>query len=231
MLALIRTKADPNVGIRCNFDQVVDSRNSSVVFSNISEYGLSKLKPDDLVKVEVVGMPSKVIFQTRVDQVNNDSIRCDLPKSLISIERRSSARIQTKSKLMAYMKLSVWEPDILNVGTPPSFPQYNDMHKWVPILDLSTGGACLSTRFPSLLQSIANCDHDPHALLILPMIPAIAVATTFRWHRRVRSRISENKDERYALEFKVGIEFNNLSDEDSLKLKQFIRQLSIADAI
>ena len=72
---------------------------------------------------------------------------------------------------------------------------------------------------------------DEDAQLILPMTPPIAVSTTIRWQRRIKNHHNEMGDDRTHLEFRLGVEFNSLEEDDMMKIKQFIRQLSVAEAI
>ena len=63
-------------------------------------------------------MPSKVVFQTRVRKISEGTLVCPVPKSLISIERRSAVRSATLPDVMAYLSLGVWDPDESNLGGP-----------------------------------------------------------------------------------------------------------------
>lgn len=232
MYALIRTKVEAKVGIRCNFSKVVGTESAPLIeFSGISSYGLSKLTVGERVKFEVIGMPSQVIFQTQIQKISHTTIRCPLPKDLITIERRAAARYATTRKLMAYLKLSVWKPSNLDTGAPPTFGPGHDLTLQVPILDISIGGVCLKTNFPSVLKCLEGIKEDSQATLVLPMTEPIALPTLFRWQRRIRNRQPRIDDDRYQLEFRIGVEFAHLNNEQVMRINQFIRQLSIADAI
>lgn len=232
MYALIRTKANSKVGIRCNFNTVDPGRSPpQVFFSGVSEFGLSKLRVGEVVRFEVIGMPSKVIFQSKISGMGSGSICCDLPKSLVSIERRSAARSSTRRNLMAYMKLGIWNPAQNEAGAPPVFDHHHEIFNWIPVFDISIGGVCLRTHFPSVLSSLMAVDSDRNAQLILPMNEPLMIPSTFRWQRRIKNRFVEAGEERYQLDFRIGVEFNHLRDEQLMKIKQFIRQLSVADAI
>lgn len=232
MLALIRTKDNFKVGIRATFSKLVNGKNGIYIkFSGISKLGLEKLVLNETLRFEILGMPSKVVFQTKARKIDEGVLICPMPKSLISIERRSAARSATVPDVMAYMKLSVWQPEDSNLGGPPLFPQFTHMKNWLPIFDISIGGVCLYTSFPDVLKSTEMGTVDEEATLILPMASPITIPSTVRWQRRIKNTRSEVDDDRTHLEFRLGIEFNSLEEDDVMTIKQFIRQLSVAEAI
>ena len=90
MQVVIREESSGKVGIRGSFFQLRDAKNTKIIyFNNVSSHGRAKLKKGDIVKIEVIGMPSQVVFRTKVVTIVNDGIVCVLPKSLISVERRA----------------------------------------------------------------------------------------------------------------------------------------------
>lgn len=232
MQALIRTKQQTKVGIRSSFQQINGDREPKTLqFNGISEFGLKKLREGEPVKFEVIGMPTKVVFVARILEKTVDGLICPLPSSLVSIERRQNVRYGTTDAKMAYLKLSFWEPEHEDVAAPPVFEQFYYLASWLPIMDISAGGICVKTHFPSVLEAISQRAQDDEAQLILPMSDLLTIPVAFRWQRRIKNRILDGKRERYQLDFRVGLEFNMVSDYNSLRVKQFLRQLSVADAI
>jgi len=232
MQALIRLQNDAKVGIRCNFLSVQKMGVSMVVhFDGMSEFGIKKLTIDETVKFEVIGMPSKVVFATKILEKTPSGLVCTLPTSLISIERRQNLRYGTTDSKMAYFRPSFWSPQANDIASPPAFEQFHFLSSWLPVLDMSAGGLCTKTHFPSILQSLDGQSVDENAQLILPMSEPLTVGVVIRWQRRIKNRCIDAERERYQLDFRFGIEFVDLSDDASLKLKQFLRQLSVADAI
>lgn len=231
MYALIRVDPKSKIGIRSNFHSV-SLEEKSIVFSGISEYGLEKLAPDKIVRFEVIGMPSKVVFQTKIlKTMGAGGVICEFPAALISIERRSAARCTTNHNIMAYMELGLWKPDPDNIDAPPGFFHHRDIYSWIPVLDVSVGGVCLQTHFPSCITAIGDNKEDLNASLILPMQEPLQIPVTFRWQKRIRNRLKGTTNDRYQVDYRVGVEFLSISEEQLVKLKQFIRQLSVSEAI
>lgn len=232
MQALIRVQQDAKLGIRCTFFTVQKRGHSALVhFNGISEFGVKKLAVGDTARFEVIGMPTKVVFAAKITEVGQDNIACRLPTSLISIERRQNARQVTTDSKMAYFKPSLWTPVPQDISAPPAFEQFHYLASWIPVLDISAGGLCVKTHFPSVLQGLDGVGMDEAAQLILPMASPINMTVAIRWQRRIKNRHIDADRERYQLDFRLGIEFLDIPVEGGLKIKQFLRQLSLADAV
>lgn len=228
---MIRTKENVKVGIRANFARFEEVKPPRVVFDKISEFGLQKLVIGTPVKIEVIGMPSKVTFVTTVAEKTADAIICHQPTSLVTIERRQNARFAVTTSAMAYLSFSAWSPADDDPASPPLFASYRHLAGWVPILDISAAGACIRSHFPSFINVLETVQLDPGAKLHLPMSSPMDIQAAIRWKRRIKNRIIEGNDERYQMDFRVGIEFMNLSEECQIKIRHYMRQLSVADAI
>lgn len=233
MYALIRTEDDSKVGIRSNFYMVDASTTPQKLFFNgISEYGLEKIKEGESVRFEVIGMPSKVIFQANIcKKLGMGGIVCDLPPVLISIERRAATRAPTHPNLMAYVKLGIWKPSRTNIGAPPVFGHHLEVFNWISVFDISIGGVCIRSHFPSLQSSLVGIDDDHDAQLILPMQEPIHIPVNFRWQKKIKNRHTKGGKQRYQLEYRMGLEYIHLGEQQLMIIKNFIRQLSVADAI
>ena len=165
-----RSEAGGSVGIRGSFYQLRDVSGKKVIyFNNVSAHGRAKLNKGDIVKVEVIGMPSQVVFRTKVVTILKDGIICLLPKSLISVERRQNARYSTSENMMLYCELSVWKAEAGDSAAAPVCQEYNDVSSWLPILDMSLGGICAQSSFPSFTQVVDNYEMDPKMKLFVPM--------------------------------------------------------------
>ncbi len=232
MQVLIRIKKDTKVGIRATFGGVGAAASKTIVkFIEISEFGLQKLSPEQVVRFEVIGMPSKVVFMSKIIETGAGALSIDLPSTLISIERRQNVRYPTTSVKMAYLATSLWRPLLNDVSAPPIFEQFRPISNWLPIFDMSIGGVCVKSHFPSVLNLLSSASDDPKARLILPMSDPIVLPVAFRWQRRIKNRVLEAGRERYQLDFRLGIEFLEVDANSVTKIKQFLRQLSVADAI
>ncbi|MFW7382082.1 MAG: hypothetical protein ACOH5I_24970 [Oligoflexus sp.] len=229
---MIRLQHDAKVGIRCSFLAVEKKPGGTVIFfDGMSEFGVKKLSVNDTVKFEVIGMPSKVVFAAKILEKSRSGLTCSLPASLISIERRQNLRYGTTDSKMAYFRPSFWTPQSTDIAAPPAFEQFHFVASWIPILDMSAGGLCIRTLFPSILHALDGHNIDENAQIILPMSEPITLGVAIRWQRRIKNRYIDAERERYQLDFRFGVEFIDLSDDANLKLKQFLRQLSVADAI
>jgi hypothetical protein len=232
MQAILRTKDNSKVGIRASFAFFDNAQKvPQIVFDKISVFGLEKLAHGIPVKVEVIGMPSKVMFISTISNKSIDGISCPIPGSLVSIERRQASRYRVTPAAMAFVSFSVWKPEAADVSAPPFFEAFQSMASWVPILDMSNGGACIGTHFPSLINTVDKIDHDPKAHIHLPMSPPIPFQAAIRWKRRIRNRIIEDQEERYQLDFRLGIEFLSLQEDQNVRIRNYLRQLSVVDAI
>lgn len=232
MQVLIRIKKDSKVGIRATFSAVkAQSPKSQIHFNDISEFGLQKLSVDQSVRFEVIGMPSKVMFMGKITNISQGALAIELPTTLISIERRQNVRYPTTAVKMAYLATSLWKPLLNDVSAPPIFEQFRPISNWLPIFDMSIGGVCVKSHFPSALNLLTGAADDPKAKLILPMTDPIILPVAFRWQRRIKNRVLEAGRERYQLDFRLGIEFLEVEPTAITKIKQFLRQLSVADAI
>lgn len=234
MYCLIRVDENAKVGIRANFHSLATGKKSQrLIFSGISEYGLAKLKAKQVIRLEVIGMPSKVVFQVTVlKTLGAGGITCSLPKSLISIERRAASRVTTNTGLCCFLELSVWKPQLANIDSPPSFYHHLQIHPWLYVLDISSGGVCIQTFFPGAANATHSLDEDPEAKLLLPMSDPIDVKIAFRWHKKIKNRLkTPSGDDRYQIDFRMGLEFIGLKESNHVKIKQFIRQLTVSQAI
>lgn len=232
MNGIIRPESQQNLGIRTSFHMVETSFREPVIFmTDISDKGLQVLNDGITVQIEVVGMPTRVMFRTKIVKKVPGGIVINMPSSLVSIERRRNARYRIVPRYMGYLQFSDWEAEKDDVAAPPVFEQRESLASWCPLSDLSIGGACVRTQFPSVLGIVQPNAADLHAKLILPMVKPIGVEVTFRWQKRIRNRIRVNDEERYRLDFLFGVEFSNLDEAAFLKIRQFLRQLSLADAV
>jgi c-di-GMP-binding flagellar brake protein YcgR len=232
MQALFRTKDNIKVGIRANFARFDgQAQPPQIVFDKISDIGLQKLEKGMPVKVEVIGMPSKVMFVTTITDKTEDGVICSLPASLVTIERRQNSRYRVTPSAMAYLSFSLWAPEDDDPSAPPFFDAYRSLAGWIPIMDISAGGVCVQSHFPSFINVLETVDIDPKAKLHLPMSAPMPVQAAIRWKRRIKNRFSEDNRERYQLDFRLGIEFLELSEEYQVKIRNYLRQLSVADAI
>lgn len=231
MQVIIRTRENSKLGIRANFASISRDKDSKLVFDKISVFGMEKVPLSTAIKIEVLGMPTMVTFFAEVQSKDADRIVCALPGVLVSVERRQNSRFKVIPSSMAYMSFSLWQPKDDDLGAPPLFDAYRALAGWVPLLDISAGGVCLSSHFPSFINNLENVQLDPAAYLHLPMQIPLPIKAAIRWKRRIRNRLVDADAERYQLDFRIGVEFVDLIDEHKARIRNYLRQLSVAEAI
>ncbi len=232
MPVVIREEKAGMVGIRGSFYQLRDASKTKIIyFNNVSAHGRAKLNKGDIVKVEVIGMPSQVVFRTKVVTILKDGIICLLPKSLVSVERRQNARYSCSKNMMLYCELSVWKASAEDLAASPVCQEYNDVSSWLPILDMSLGGICAQSSFPSFTQVVDDFEMDPKMKLFVPMQKPIEVPVHFRWKRKIKNLIEVPEGSRYQMDYRIGIEFDDPDEDLKVQFKQILRKLSVADAI
>ncbi|MGE0171161.1 MAG: hypothetical protein AB7T49_00165 [Oligoflexales bacterium] len=230
--ALIRVKDDPALGIRGTF-HIVDVVDGSgfVCLNEISVRGMEKLAQTDEVKVDVLGMPSRVVFSSSIARIADRAVYLPLPKYLASTERRKNARYPTTMRQMAFVQFSAWSADKEDVMSSPMLPPYESLASWIPVADMSAGGICLLTGFPSLISIAQQGKLDEKAKLILPASAPIELPMEFRWTKRTIQRLKVNSDEQSQIQYRFGIEFREMSEHAKVRIRQFMRQLVMSEAI
>lgn len=232
MNVLIRTDEDSNTGIRGVFHLLDEGVNGTQIFlGGISQKGRDKLEHIKNVRVEVLGMPTRVMFHALITRHYAEGIGFLMPSELVSEERRLNTRYQTLPKHMAYLALSVWQASEDDWAAPPVIPLFPSISSWLPLADVSMGGMCALTQFPSVLNQIEVNSIDKDARLIFPMIDPVPVQVQFRWQKRTVNRLVLDGIEHSQKQFRFGIEFVDPDEELKMKIRQFLRQLSMADAI
>ena len=229
---LLRREDQKKVAVRGNAEAIRDGDNPpALLISDISDKGLRHLKNPGVVRVEFAGMSNKVVFRTKVIKQEFDTVYVVKPTSLFSIERRANARHAVNERLLSFVQLERWQPRMTEVTSPPMLSPYLDISNWLGLGDISEGGFCAVTRFPSVLASISQGDVDQNAKLILPMQPPIDSPVEVRWVRRIQEKMDLEGTTRHKQFFRIGLQFSEFSDELMVGVKQYIHQVSMVDAI
>ena len=232
MYGLIRTKRNATLAVKMRFNALKTT--SGKIFINldgISEKGLKALDFGGAIQIEVLGMSTKLMFMSRVAQVVQNGVMIPMPESLVSVERRSNTRYMTTAGHSAFIRLGIWNPDLRDVTAPPIFAEFEEIGAWCPLSDLSLGGASLLIRFPAVLSCLVPEQIDSGAELILPAQAGIKMRMEVRWIKRTKERVKVNGVEQYQQKFRFGVKFLELSDYAEISIKQFLKQLSMAEAI
>jgi hypothetical protein len=230
---MVRTVGDTGVSVKGKAAVVVvDSPRPSMRISNISEKGIAHIAGNARVQVEFVMMSTKVVFVSSVIAREQNSLLITLPMSLLSIERRKNARYACTEDLMAFLDLNIWKPRGEDVTAPPFYLHQKEVSGYLHIADVSFGGICAVARFPSVNQTLKRGLIDDKARLILPMQAPIDVGIEIRWAKRIKEHFATNSaDNSFLRSYRFGLEFTGYNDHMRKSIRQFIQQLSQADAI
>ena len=233
MQVLIRHRDSGKVTIRGAFIKMGKINQVPVLqLGKISEAGLTKFEKSMPLKVEVLGMASQLTFQTVILDKTDDGIVCSMPLSLINTERRTNTRFRCTPKLMAFMSFGFWKARENDPSSPPFFASYGGIPNWIGVADISVGGVCLITRFPAFLHASEEIVDKVEAFLHLPMSQPLPMTGYIRWRRKIKNRSEDDSlGERFMLEYRIGFEFADVGEDQQQKIRHFIRQLTVAEAI
>jgi len=230
---MIRTDAASSVAIKGRaVNLIMDGTAKGMRISNVSEKGMAHLLGLTDIYVEFIMMSTKVMFTARILLREQSSVVVTIPDELVSIERRKNARYFTTPDLSAFLTFSLFRPANDDITAAPYFLHYRDVGALVSLSDLSLGGVCACTRFPSLNAVLRRGMIDDGATLHLPMQAPIPVALEVRWFKKIREHIKASDGTmRSQRTYKYGLEFKGQNESVQIAIRQFLQQLSQAGAI
>jgi HK97 family phage prohead protease len=183
------------------------------------------------IKAAMGDRDAAILVQAADDSTSNNT-GLTLPTSLVSIERRKNARYTCTENLMAFLDLSIWKPHVEDVTAPPFYLHQKEVSGFLNVADVSFGGVCAVARFPSVNQTLKRGLMDDKAKLILPMQAPIDVSIEIRWAKRIKEHVAATAaDNSFLRSYRFGLEFTGHTDQMRMSIRQFIQQLSQADAI
>ena len=230
---LLRTKDQPGVAVRARAMRTLSGASMPTSFrvSGISLQGIHHLQGSDSVSVEFVGLSTQIAFTAKILAMSDGSLTVAMPAALRSIERRKNFRVATSASQAAFVTLSLWHADEKDAASPPVFPHLAKVASQLRVADISETGVCLLTRFPSVMNTITQGTIDDGAKLRLPMIAPKPFAFEVRWIKRIKETVvikGEPLDQRLL---RVGAQFVDPSEDIIVSIRQFMHQISVADAI
>lgn len=209
-----------------------DGQAPCIRVSNISDKGIAHLISHSRIQVEFVMMATKVVFASSIIAREQNSILISMPSALVSIERRKNARYGCTQELTAFLDLSLWRPEAEDPTAPIVYPHCRSLGSYLSVADISFGGLCAVSRFPAVSLVLRRGVIDDRARLILPMQQPLEVGVEIRWFKRIKEHVKTDTDEHSFMRFyRFGVEFTTQSDQVRMSIRQFIQQLSQADAI
>jgi len=233
LAVLIRPTDRRSLAIRARAGEriALATGDAQICFTDISEKGSKALESAQQVQVEIVGTSPQILFNTELDKMDNGRIWIPEPKELLSYNRRSNARFSTTEKASSFISLGCWSPHQKDITAPPCYVPFISMGSWIRIADLSEGGFCGVSRFPSVIEATQQGRIDKNAKIIFPLHSPLAAPIEIRWVRKIKENSHDEDEELCQRFYKFGAEFVEPSEELTLAVKQFIRQLSISEAI
>lgn len=228
---LIRTKGSKPVTIKAVLSKTVctDGKKHFLVLSNISPAGIKALQVGTSIGVDVIGLKHRLYFESRISANKETYVAAPMPTAIIMVERRGAERHAIRSDSMCFIEVQPFkaidkDDDIIT----PFFPPYSNLALRFPVADISPSGTCLKTRFEDTMKWLQL---DPKGVDILLHLPRQApVKTTARvcWQRINKAPNSEGRTISFLL---VGLQFGQLEDHELVKVKRYIRDMTIKEAI
>ena len=133
--------------------------------------------------------------------------------------------------MSSFVSLGLWEANAHQITSPPVFDNHPEFASMIRLADISEGGICAVSRFPGMLSVLRKGVIDDVATLFLPMQKKIEVGLEVRWIKRIKENVAMEHEGKFARQFRFGANFISLSDDASLSIQQYIKQLALADAI
>ena len=231
---MVRTSGATGIAVKGRAsDVLLNTDVPSLRISNISDRGMMHLENQRKIQVEFIMMSTKVVFVSAIIAREQSSVLVKMPQSLVSIERRRNARYPTTEDLTAFLNLSLWKPSSQDVTSPPFYSHHKGIGGFIHVADLSLGGLCAVTRFPAVNLVLRRGIIDDRAQLVLPMQDPIEIGLEVRWFKRIKEHLRGEDDEEsgFMRSYRFGIEFTSHSDDAKLRIRQFMQQVSQAEAI
>ncbi len=204
----------------------------AIRIANISLQGITILRQVGKVQLEFVGMASKVTAATRILSYENFSVIVQVPKALISLERRNNIRFSTREHIKAFVEFSEWKSYHNDFSSGPMFSSSPHIASLLEVVDVSEGGICVMSRYPSVYNYYDSGMIDDEMTVRLPLEPFVLTKAEVRWKKIVRERMSMDDGSQYFdTQFRIGIQFLELDEKKQAIMRNFIRQLALAEAV
>jgi hypothetical protein len=226
---LLRSSMDSKVAVRGKILGLSPLATQPVFnISQISKRGLDVIKGWTSFQIQIIGTSALTTFSS-IGKIQGELLQIQLPKEILSINRRESARSGVNPNKSSFVRLAKHQPTITNVNEAPIIDIFGDAGAFLSIIDISLSGVCLVTNFSHVYDTLGAKAKDEGATLILPMLARIPVGVELRWKKHVRETLPGlNHRARF---YKFGFQFLSLTRENAEKIKVYIHQLNLADAI
>lgn len=228
---LIRTTGNKPVTVKAILAKTASSDGTRhyVVFNGISPAGIKALQAGIGIGVDVIGLKHRLYFESKIT-INKDTyVAAPLPAAIIMVERRGAERHTVRPDSQCYIELKplrniTQDDDIIM----PFMPPYTNLAMRLPIADISPNGLCLKTRFEDTMKWQQMNQGSVEVLVHLPRYAPVSTTARVCWQRISKAANSEGKVVPHLL---VGLQFGQLEDHELVKVKRYIRDMTIKEAI
>lgn len=228
---LIRTTGSKPATIKSVLAKAVSVKGKQpyIVFAGISAAGAKILQLGTTIAVDVIGLKHRLYFETKISTSKDNIFAAAMPPAIIMVERRGAERHTVRSDSMCFIGLQ----PLLTINQDdhiimPFFPPYGELAMRFPVADISTGGLCIKTRFEDTMKWLKAESEDVDIALHIPRQAPIVIGARVCWNRTIKQQNEEDRSITYLL---VGIQFGKLEDKDLIKVKRYIRDMAIKEAI
>lgn len=226
---LLRPVKMPTLAVKYKFSSsAVNSVSDPIKLVGISAIGLKKLKDFGAIRVEVYGQDKRVFFQSEITQVTDGMLLIKFPTKVKQTERRGRIRYLTNEDHLPFFDPGGWVVEPSDIAAPPYFGLYRPLATMNMVLDISLGGVCVETRFPSIVRWLEGINDFPNSSIQMPMKNPVSVATQLRWTKRIRERVAlENGEETSIQKYNFGLEFIKPSRDFLMIVTEFLKVMKI----
>lgn len=232
MHVILKISDTSKFSIRGKLNSLDTLRGQEILFvDGVSNKAREKLENVKKLKVEVLGMSSRVFFICEISRLVAGGIAFHPPKKITSVERRNNMRYQTNQDTMAYINFESMSLQESDLASPHVLDLFQDLSSWCGLADLSMGGTCVVTCYQSVAKWIAMSGDMINGKLVFPMMDPLDMKFHIRWRKKTTNTFQIDGKDRSVVEYRFGLEFDDSADEHTSRIRQFLRQLSMADAI
>ena len=223
----LRTSQESTIVIRGRAGEIGEkSGKKSIAIAEISQKGIMALQDRPTIILEFVLVSSKLVCQCRLVDIGETHILIHLPDRLVGLERRTSSRFKTTQSAMAFARLGIWKPDEDDLLAAPVFNQHHRFMGDICVSDISLGGLCLKTTFPSTARKIRRDSADKQLQLILPMEKQLTIPVHFLWTKKITAPL-ELKTGLFTTQISwlFGASFDEVSPDQADPIKKFMQKI------
>jgi hypothetical protein len=229
---IIRPLNEKKLGVRFSFGETFfHSKPPCFLLSQISEHGMMRLQTHVDILVEVFGTDKRIAFNATILKTSPAGLYVSVPAKVLKAERRLAQRFKTHDDRTPFFDPGTWTVDGNDIAAPPVFGLYQPLSSWASVGDISFGGICVETRFPSLLNWIESNPMATRASIVFPMMKPISIGLELRWTKRIRERNTAGEAGYSIQKYRMGLAYINPPREFMLEVGRFIKELHMDNAV